>query len=89
MEGRGDYRELYKKLMANSITTAFDHPDILGGGLFIRLGTQEITRRGMKEKDMEKIAGFLDRTFKGERLQAEVEAFVDQYRRAHYSFDSE
>ncbi len=86
-EHLGDYRELYRKFFASSITLAFDHPDILGKGIFIRLGTQEITRRGMKEAEMEIIAGFVDRTIKGEKLAVEVETFVNEYRRAHYSFD--
>lgn len=87
-ENVGDYRDLYKKLFANSITVAFDHPLILNGGTFIRLGTQEITRRGMKESEMTAIASFLDRSLKGESFSHEVEAFVDNYRHAHYSFDS-
>ena len=84
----GDYRQLYKNFYANGITLAFDHPDILDGGIFVRLGTQEITRRGMKEADMNIIAGFLDRSIRGERLSDEVKAFVERHRQAHYSFDS-
>lgn len=86
-EHLGDYRALYKKFYANSITLAFDHPDILSGGIFIRLGTQEITRRGMKEAEMDQIAGFLDRSISNESLASEVEAFVNNYSQAHYSFD--
>lgn len=44
----------------------------------IRLGTQEITRWGMKEKDMATIAQFMGRIFKGEapeQLRPEVIAF--------------
>jgi glycine hydroxymethyltransferase len=88
MEGLGGYRHLYKKFYANNITLAFDHPDILNGGIFIRLGTQEITRRGMKEAGMIIIADFLDRSIKGERITDEVRALVDRYHRAHYSFDN-
>ncbi len=83
----GDYRDIYRKLFANSITLAFDHPDILSGGIFIRLGTQEVTRRGMKEQEMETIADFLDRGIKGQSFRDEVESFNDKYRKAHYSFD--
>lgn len=82
-----DYRQLYKKFYANSITLAFDHPGILSGGIFIRLGTQEITRRGMKEGDMDVVADFLDRSIKGEQLASEVEAFINRYCQVHYSFD--
>lgn len=86
-EHLGDYRQLYKQFYANNITLAFDHPDILGEGIFIRLGTQEITRRGMKEADMDQIANFLDRSMKGEHFADEVEAFINKYHQALYSFD--
>ena len=88
-EKLGDYRELYRRLFANSITVAFDHPDILRGGIFIRLGTQEITRRGMKEVEMETIAGYLDRGFKGESFRQEVETFNNTFRQSRYSFDTQ
>ncbi len=86
-EDIGDYRELYRKLFVNSIAVAFDHPQILNGGTFIRLGTQEVTRRGMKEPEMDMIVDFLDRSLKDEKIKDEVEAFNDKYRHAHYSFD--
>lgn len=48
----------------------------------IRLGTPAVTTRGMKEKDIEKIAGFIDEAFKNKdnktklkRLQTEVKTF--------------
>ena len=84
----GEYRRLYKQLYNNSITVAFDDGAILGGGMFIRLGTQEITRRGMKEDEMRKIAGFLKDSLTGLTSTKKVEAFNDQYRHAHYSFDT-
>ncbi|MBL8158889.1 hypothetical protein JNJ66_00345 [Candidatus Saccharibacteria bacterium] len=87
-EGVGEYRKLYKQFYANNITLAFDHPDILGQGIFVRLGTQEITRRGMTEEDMEKIADFLDRTVRGEKFPDEVAVFADWFRKAHFSFDT-
>jgi glycine/serine hydroxymethyltransferase len=88
-EHLGDYRKLYRQFFANSITLAFDDPDILKQGMFIRLGTQEITRRGMKEAEMDTIAGFLDRSIKAERFAGEVESFNDKYRQAQYSFDTQ
>ena len=53
----------------------------------IRLGTQEVTRRGMKEQEMRIIAGFIDRCIKGELLGEEVVSFNSKYKEAHYSFD--
>jgi len=82
-----DYRELYQKLFNNSITVNFDHPLILNNGIFIRLGTQEITRRGMKEAEMDQIADFIDRSFKDLRFATEVTEFMAKFNTAHYSFD--
>ncbi len=54
---------------------------------FIRLGTQEITRRGMKEKDMIKIAEFFDKSIKRENIKNEVLRFNKKFKKIHYSFD--
>lgn len=86
-EKLGHYRNLYEKLVANSITAAFDDPAIFDGGAFIRLGTQEVTRRGMKEKEMETIADFIDRSLKGDDIKDKVETFTRGFQKAHYSFD--
>lgn len=84
-ENLGDYKQLYARLFLNNITVNFDNP--LGTGLFIRLGTQEVTRRGMKENEMRQIAEFIDRSFKGEHFSEEVTHFVSQFQKVHYSFD--
>lgn len=81
----GDYKQLYSQLFSNNITVNFD--DLFDKGIFIRLGTQEITRRGMKEAEMQVIAGFLERSFKGENIQQEVTDFVAKFQKAQYSFD--
>ena len=86
-EDLGHYRQLYKGFFANNITLAFDHPDRFKQGYFFRLGTQEITRRGMKEAEMARIAEFLDRSVKGEQCGADVTAFMGNFQKAHYSFD--
>jgi glycine/serine hydroxymethyltransferase len=80
----GNYQDLYKNLYANNITVNFDKPL---GEIFIRLGTQEITRRGMKEVDMVKIAEFLDKSFKGEKIKDQVKNFNSQFNKIKYSFD--
>ena len=81
----GQYRDLYRKIVANNISVNF--ADALGGGMFIRLGTQEITRRGMKENDMRTIADFMVASFDGRDIASEVSDFISQYQHAHYSFD--
>lgn len=57
----------------------------------IRIGTQEITRRGMKEKEMEEVAKFIWRVAEGESLDIkdEVTEFMSQYRTIHYAFKEE
>lgn len=84
----GKHNELWRQLYKNNINVNFDSPGVFEQGFFIRLGTQEITRRGMKEADMEQIADFLQRGLSGYDFAEEVTAFVDKYRMAHYSFDA-
>jgi glycine/serine hydroxymethyltransferase len=85
----GKHSELWRKLYSNNINVNFDSPDVFKQGFFIRLGTQEITRRGMKEAEMEQIADFLQRGLSGSDFGDEVTAFIDKYRTAHYSFDEQ
>lgn len=84
----GKYNELWRRLYGNNINVNFDSPNVFRQGSFIRLGTQEITRRGMKEAEMEQIADFLQRGLSGYDFSEEVIAFINIYRTAHYSFDA-
>ena len=56
----------------------------------IRIGTQEMTRFGMKESEMEEIAGFMKRLAldgeKPEKVRAEVSEFRKGFSEIHYSF---
>lgn len=81
----GNYKLLYDKLFQNNIAVNFDN--MFDKGIFIRLGTQEITRRGMKESEMGTIADFIDRSFNGESIASKVKNFVSHYQKAKYSFD--
>lgn len=83
----GNYKELYARLFSNNINANFDSPDVFKQGRFIRLGTQEITRRGMKESEMKQIALFLQRGLSGYTFAGEVTEFIGKYQTAHYSFD--
>ncbi len=85
----GKHSELWRKLYSNNINVNFDSPDVFKQGFFIRLGTQEITRRGMKEVEMEQIADFLQRGLSGYDFADEVTVFADKFRTAHYSFDEQ
>lgn len=81
----GNYKDLYNQLFNNNIAVNFDN--LLDKGIFIRLGTQEITRRGMKEQEMRQIAEFIDSSFKGQNLKDAVQLFVSKYQKVSYSFD--
>ena len=60
------------------------------GGL--RLGTQEVTRLGMKEPEMEEIAEFIKRVIidgeEPKRVVADVAKFRRDYQKVHYAFES-
>lgn len=81
----GDRVDLYRRLVKNNISTNF--MQILGGRSFARIGTQEVTRRGMKEKDMVVIADLFHRAIQGKSVKAEVVRFNGLFRRIYYSFD--
>ncbi len=87
IDDKGDRLDVYKKLLQNNISTNFASQP--GGREYIRLGTQEITRRGMKEKEMKKIASFIDRVFKGEYVKDEVIVFTKGFPTIFYSFDEQ
>jgi hypothetical protein len=42
----------------------------------------------MKEKDMQKIASFIDQSFKGDAIQTDVQDFNNSFSKIHYSFDT-
>jgi glycine hydroxymethyltransferase len=56
----------------------------------IRLGTQEITRRGLKESEMEVIADFINEVVVHEKnVKKDVMGFMSNYTTLHYSFKPE
>jgi glycine hydroxymethyltransferase len=58
----------------------------------IRIGTPEVTRLGMKEREMAEIADFIKRIVVDEedlkRVAGEVAEFRRDYQRVHYCFES-
>ncbi|HEX3013133.1 MAG TPA: serine hydroxymethyltransferase, partial [Methanobacterium sp.] len=53
----------------------------------IRLGTQEITRRGLKEAQMEEVAEFIKKVAMDSKdVKSEVTEFMNQYNTVHYCF---
>lgn len=84
-----DYSQLYRNLIKNNISTNFEGMELSGGKWFIRIGTQEVTRRGMKEQELEAIAKLIDRAFKGEDVKNEVLELNSKFTSIKYSFDQE
>jgi len=53
----------------------------------IRIGTQEITRRGLKEAQMMEVAEFIKKVgIDGKNVKDEVSQFMNQYNKVHYAF---
>ena len=53
----------------------------------IRIGVQEITRRGMKEDEMKDVAHFIKRVaFDDENIKEEVTEYMNEYTKIHYAF---
>ena len=91
--GPGKGKEASKKLedagiVTNMNTIPGDKDPMNPSGL--RLGTPELTRIGMKEKDMEAVAGFYARALlKNENLKkinADVKEFRKDFQELHYCF---
>ncbi len=53
----------------------------------IRIGTQEVTRKGMKEEEMKAIAELIDKAVKGKNVREEVKELASSFREIHYSYD--
>ncbi len=56
----------------------------------IRLGTQEITRRGLKEAQMQEVAEFIKMVAMDDaNVKDEVTEFMSQYTKVHYAFEED
>jgi len=78
-------KEIFKQLIKVGISTNIDC--VLGDRHFIRLGTQEITRRGMKEQEMQELAVLIIKAIKGENVRDKVLNLNNRFRKVRYSFD--
>lgn len=59
----------------------------LGERLFIRIGLQEVTRRGMKESEMVDIANFISEILSGKKILLKVKKFNMKFNKILYGFD--
>lgn len=95
IKSRGRSSEISRKLESNNIITnknllPWDNAVKTNEPSGIRLGTQEITRRGLKESEMIEIADFIkDVVIKGKNVKNDVIDFMSDYTHLHYSFKSE
>ncbi len=56
----------------------------------IRLGTQELTRRGLKESQMQEVAEFIKMVaMDGKNVKDQVSEFMSQYTKVHYAFEED
>ena len=81
----GSTEDIAKYFFSNHIAVAFD--EMYDQGAFIRLGVQEITRRGAQQEDMDKLADILSRAIHGEDVQKSVVMMLEKFSKVHYSFD--
>jgi glycine hydroxymethyltransferase len=88
IDDKGGHLKLYKNLIDNGISTNFEGEELAQHKWFIRIGTSEITRRGMKEGEMVQIAGFVDKAIRGEDVKKEVFEFNKRFTKIMYSFDN-
>ena len=91
MYGGGD--EVARNLKDNNIICnmnllPFESLDKLQNPAGIRLGVQEMTRFGMKEPEMKRIAVLIAKAIRDAHFVAdEVKEFRQQFQKVHYSFD--
>lgn len=88
----GDVAKLAKSLESNNIILNknllpwddVNHSDDPSG---LRMGTQELTRRGLKESEMAEVAAFIKKVaVDGADVKDDVSEFMSQYNKVHYAF---
>ena len=88
VDKKDNYYEVAKKLISNDISTNFENEALeTDDSWYFRIGTQEITRRGMKENEMIEIANLVNRAIKDENVIADVAALNQRFTKVLFSFD--
>ena len=81
-----DYRNFYRQLLKNGILTTFTNG--LSGPVFMRIGTQDITRRGLNVDDMPELAEIMCQAMRGRNVVNRVNTMLKRCNRILYSFDT-
>jgi fluorothreonine transaldolase len=81
----GSGADLVRRLAISNIVANLNNT--LGGRLYLRIGAQEVTRRGMREPEMEQVAALIIDSLDGHDRSDEVAALVSRYPHVHYSYD--
>lgn len=76
----------FKRLVQNNISLNLEK-NILGKRYFMRIGTQEVTRLGMKEKEMKTIARIIHGALSGKNMKKEVALLKKNFKNVDFSFD--
>lgn len=93
VSGFGDAKEVATRMESNNIIT--NYQALPGDETFyrpsgIRMGVQEMTRYGMKEKDFEQLARLIaDTVLRGKDVSREVSEFRSQFCRMEYCLDQD
>ena len=88
----GKASELAKELEANNVILnknllPWDDVNRSDDPSGIRVGTQELTRRGLKESHMTEVAEFVKNvTVEGKQVKNEVSEFINSFDTVHYAF---
>ncbi|MDR2830296.1 MAG: serine hydroxymethyltransferase [Methanobrevibacter sp.] len=77
-------------IILNKNLLPFDNVNKSDNPSGIRLGTQEVTRRGMKESEMSEIAEFFKKVAIDDKdVTEDVTELMNQYTKLHYAFNSD
>lgn len=88
----GDVAKLAKSLESNNIILnknllPWDDVNRSDDPSGLRMGTQELTRRGLKESEMAEVAAFIKKVaMDGADVKDDVSEFMSQYNKVHYAF---
>jgi len=88
IDDKGEKLPMYQNLINNNIYTNFENTELTTNlKMYFRLGTAEITHRGMKEQEMIIIADLIDRAIKGQDVKQKVLELNSNFTKIMYSFD--